>query len=340
MDRQRVAAGIFRDQYGFDVRVKAKGQARTKRYPATADLEAMQLWQARTRAELLDRAADEATPSTRGTLTDDIARYLKQIAGRASFKSDRSHLAAWTALYGTRPRSRLTTEDVNLAIATWRTRTLAGVAAPVADKTILHRCRVLRELWHTLDGRQARHPITLAKRPKTPKPHPVDVPIATIRAVGRKLLAANQPQAYARYRVLVTTGQRAGQLMAATPLDVNLRKKLWTVRSAKGEPAHVVYLNRDMVAAWRLFTIAHAWGTYDTSQHAKLLRRCGWPKSIRPYNARHAIAFAALEAGADLGDVQGLLGHTRIETTRQYYGPLQSARQRRVSELLAGRLER
>lgn len=330
MERHRVAVGIHRDQYGYDVRVKAKGAPRTKRFPLSAEIPAMQIWQARTRAELLDRAADATAPSIRGTLAEAAPRYLKQIAGRVSFKADRSHLTAWVTLYGTLALSRITTEHVNLAIAAWQTE-------GVADKTILHRGRVLRELYQTLHGKAARHPLLEAKLPKTPQPHPVEVPIATIRKVGKKLEAAHDPQAYARYQVLVTTGQRAGQVMAAKPADVSLSKKTWLVRSAKNEPAHVVYLNPDMIAAWRLFIVANAWGWYDTSKHAKLLRACGWPAGIRPYNARHSLAFAALAAGADLGDVQGLLGHTQIETTRRYYGPLQVARQKRVSAALTGR---
>jgi integrase len=333
MDRTLVATGIHRDRYGFDVRVKAKGQVRTKRFPPDMDVLLMQAWRARTTAELLDRAADAAVPMLRGTLTEAVTTYVKQIAGRVSGPADRSHLRAWLPRLGSWALSRIKTEHVNLAIAAWQ---IDGVS----DKTILHRCRVLRELYQTLQGKHARHPIADAKKPKTPKAQPVDVPLETIRRVGERLKRTGNAQAYARYRVLVTTGQRAGQLMAATPEDVQLRKKIWIVRSAKNEPAHPVYLNRDQLAAWRLFIVAHAWGWFDTTKQARLLRSCGWPKGIRPYNARHAIAFAALEAGADLGDVQGLLGHTQIETTRAYYGPLQASRQRRVSDLLTGRFAR
>jgi site-specific recombinase XerD len=333
MDRHQVAPGIHRDRYGFDVRVKAQGHAQTKRFPAETDVLVMQRWQAHTRAELLDRAADAAGPSRRGTLAEAVPRYLNQIAGRVSFKADRSHLAAWVLRYGALQLTRLTTEHVNLAIAQWQT-------AGVADKTVLHRCRVLRELYQTLHGKTSRHPVTDAKKPKTPHPHPVDVPIAVIQRVGKRLKARHLPQDYARYRVLTTTGQRAGQLMAAKPADVQLRKRIWIVRSAKNEPAHTVYLNADQLAAWRLFIMANAWGPYDTTKHARLLRACGWPAGIRPYNVRHALAMDALERGADLGDVQGLLGHTRIDTTRRYYAPFQAARQKRVSELLTGRFGR
>jgi integrase len=65
----------------------------------------------------------------------------------------------------------------------------------------------------------------------------------------------------------------------------------------------------------------------------------GWPQGLRPYNARHAVMIDALKAGVDLGDVQGLAGHTSPLTTRRFYGPLIVGRQREVSQKLEGRLK-
>jgi len=48
----------------------------------------------------------------------------------------------------------------------------------------------------------------------------------------------------------------------------------------------------------------------------------GWPKGIRPYQLRHTFAIDMLRSGADLGDVQGLLGHASIQTTRTFYAPI------------------
>jgi len=47
----------------------------------------------------------------------------------------------------------------------------------------------------------------------------------------------------------------------------------------------------------------------------------------------------ALAAGVELGDVQGLAGHTSPLTTRAFYGPLAIERQRKVSDKLNGRLK-
>jgi integrase len=138
--------------------------------------------------------------------------------------------------------------------------------------------------------------------------------------------------------VLVTTGQRPVQIMRTEPEDLDLAQGLWLVRSAKGEPAHTITLTTEMRQAWQAFVEAEAWGPYDTSLHANRLHEAGWPAGLRPYTARHALMRDALALGVDLGDVQGLAGHTSPLTTRRFYGPLQIGRQREVSQKLEGRL--
>jgi integrase len=139
--------------------------------------------------------------------------------------------------------------------------------------------------------------------------------------------------------VLATTGQRPAQLMRAQPGDVQLEDGLWIVRSAKGAPAHTITLNGEMVSAWRAFLAADAWGPYDSSLHARRVHAAGWPKAVRPYNLRHSVMIDALSRGVDLGDVQGLAGHTSPATTRRFYGPLAIDRQRKISNQLNGRLK-
>jgi hypothetical protein len=44
-------------------------------------------------------------------------------------------------------------------------------------------------------------------------------------------------------------------------------------------------------------------GHFDTSDHDKRLYEAGWPKDIRPYQARHSIALELGERGIDLAGV-------------------------------------
>jgi integrase len=93
----------------------------------------------------------------------------------------------------------------------------------VAAQTIIHRCRVLRQLYHALDGPTARTPVDGVKRPPKPKSIPMTVPTAQILAVLQQL-HTRYPQTAARLWVLATTGQRPAHLMRAEPSDVDLKR--------------------------------------------------------------------------------------------------------------------
>jgi hypothetical protein len=123
-----------------------------------------------------------------------------------------------------------------------------------------------------------------AQIPKKPKPHPVGLPAGTIQKVTKKLTeratkyANTREKTLARYLVLTTTLQRPIKLMRAKPQDIDLTNRWWLVRGAKNEPAHQVYLNDDMIAAWKLFIKAEAWGTYHSGRYGKQLRAAGYPE--------------------------------------------------------------
>jgi integrase len=382
--RITIAPGIRRDQFGqYEVRVKVRGVVRYM--PAAllrhADLEGMQRWQTdereKCRVEPLDaRPRREAS----GGLEDDlVTRFLPQIAGRVSFKADRSHARAWLCETGRDPstplgqlhRSAIDPQDLNIIIARWQTtptaravrrirvtayararqdrphaetirtyerKTPATSGQVVAARTIIHRLRVLDELYHTLDGADAASPCTAAKWPTKPRSIPPTVDTRTIVRVAQTLAAEADPMTYARYMVLNATAQRPCQVQRAEPGDVNVRAKLWIVRDAKGAPGHTLPLTDDAVRAWRAFIAAKAWGWYDTTKHARAVHAAGWPAGVRPYAARHSMIQAALAKGVGLDEAQGLAGHGSPQTTRQFYGPLALPAQRTITAKLNGRL--
>ena len=340
--RTCVATGIYADRYGFLATVTLGGVRRDQRFPPDTAIAFMESWRIRTRAELDEDAADtqaidEPIP-VRGTFAGDLPRYLKLIASRASYKSDRSHLSAWLPLVGHLKRTAIRPSHVRAAFAAWAT-------AGKSPRTIRHRRRVLRELYQALDGAHARPPLKGVKVPKPEDPHPTPVPLATIQRVAaslkkgkagrqrcgptRKLVRvqyAEPAKARARFLVRATTGQRPSQIMRAKPADVDLTRRIWFVRAGKGGHPIPLPLTPDMVRAWKAFAAADAWGPFDSRSFSKTLRRHGWPKGVRPYNLRHTFAIDHLLAGTPIGDLQGLLGHRQIETTRKFYGPVLLAR--------------
>jgi len=333
--RERIATGIYRDQYGLAAIVKVGRVQREKRFALDHPLKDIERWQARIRGELEeDRAElpDEPTP-VRGTFEADLPKYLLLIAGRVSYKADRSHLKAWLPFIGHLPRGQIRPSHVRAAFQAW-------LADGKSARTIRHRRRVLRELYQALDGVHAKPPIKGVAVPRPEDPHPTPVPIATIKRVAKSLKKGKRHKegygddstlCYARFLVRATTGQRPTQIMRATPADVDLKRRIWFVRAAKRGHPIPLPLSPDMVHAWKVFKAAKAWGAFDTRSFSKTLRRHGWPAGIRPYNLRHTFAIDHLLAGTDLGDLQGLLGHKQIETTRKFYGPILLARLRKSS---------
>jgi integrase len=274
---------------------------------------------------------------------------------------------------GDLPRHALTTAHANKAIAQWQsvpsahtirrvaitgyTRKASTIAkyerrAPatsgrvVAAKTIRHRCRVLADFYRTLDGPEAPTPVDHAKIPKRTKTPPVTVPPEMVADVLRKLRVMDAPT-FARFYVAATTGQRPCQIGRARPEDVQLSERVWLVRDAKGEPAHAITLEKPQIAAWRAFIDANAWSWeqvttarpsgFDSTRYGRLVHAAGWPRGVRPYAARHALAIEAIKRGVNLGDLQGLLGHADPATTR-IYAPFVVERQRAVSKAMASYL--
>lgn len=344
--RVRIAEGVYRDQYGLAATVKVARVQREQRFPPDHPLDAIEAWRARIRSELLDDQQEQQTIETpaplRGTFAGDVPKFLKLITARVAYASDRSHLKAWLPHIGPIPRTAIRASHVRTAITAWHD---AGKSA----RTIRHRIRVLRELYHALDGAHARPPLKGIKLPSVNAPAPTPASHKMIKAVAASLkkgitsqkrcgpkrtLAtvhyAEPAKAYARFLVRATTGQRPSQIMRAERSDVDLVRRIWFVRPGKGGLMVPMPLDVEMVKAWKAFIAADAWGDFDARSFSKTIRRHGWPTNIRPYTLRHTFAIDHLLAGTSIGDVQGLLGHRQIETTRKHYAPVLLARLRQT----------
>lgn len=331
-DRRRLARGIYEDPSGISVVVFQDGRQHETRFDPGTPLDRLIRWRANKVAEARALAPRDA----RGTLARDIVRYLKRLKGQAGYKSERSHLRSWLKLWPRIRRWQISTEKVELAIARWRNDGLFA-------KTIRHRCRVLKSVFRRLDGPRVACPVDDAKLPARPKPRPVSVADGLIDRVAASLVAAERrgrlrdAKTRARFLVKATTGRRPAEVKQAKTEDVQLERRLWFTRTAKGGINNVLVLNDEMIRAWTIFIAADAWGDYDDASHAKTLRRHGWPKGIKPYNLRHSAAIALRARGGDLGDVQHLLGHASIQTTNENYLHVLPDRDAKASERLSGR---
>jgi integrase len=330
---RRVAVGIYQDQYGYRVVWPLLGKAKCRRFPLDAPIERLKAY----RRQQVNLAAQRRGLDRTGSFVRDVVRFLRLRRGRPSFKSDRAHLRPWCKRFLHKSRWAIASEDCALAIADWRE---VGYSA----REIRHRVRLLRELYRALDGVALPTPLDELELPKVPKSRPRSVPDTLVRDVALELRKhevlgyLRNAKTRARYLVDATCGQRPVQHMRAQPADVDLERRIWFVDGAKHDNGAIVYLNDDMVAAWSLFIAAKAWGRYDRRSYAKTLRRCGWPQGVRPYVLRHTVGLSLSEVGVDLGDIQAHMGHSNINTTRQFYVPAVLSRLKDASDRIDGRL--
>lgn len=272
----------------------------------------------------------------RGTLNHAINRWANLEQHLASWKERRAELRAWGKLYGSTRLSALTSDDVRRAISVWSVN-------GVSPKTIHNRVWTFRHLFHVLFGPDTVTPADHVSLPHIPRRVINPTSDATILAVYRNLLAQEQKgllrdaKTRARFMVRAASGRRPCEIMRAQPADVDLELRVWRVRDAKGGWSEGLYLNDDLLAAWKLFVEADAWGEFSTHSQAKVLRHAGWPKGVRPYNLRHSVGIALSERGVDFVDVAGQLGQKDIRTTRKSYVPILGSRMERAGRLLDGR---
>jgi integrase len=324
--RRTLDTGIYQDGSGISVRA---GKAEV-RYGLGTPIGLLR--QAR---EALKQKHDRQRTTGAATLNRDAARYMTRKAHLVSGRSVRAELDAWCALYGPMNRYVLTRDHVLDARAQWSQQGLA-------PKTINHRVHRLRALFRELDGPTAQSP--------TDGIRPLHVPRTPIQRIAPQLVMAviermrQSPYYHARLRktearfmVYAATGRRPSEIARTQPSDVDLTNRVWVPRDGKGGHTPGIYLNDDMLVAWRAFDAAHCWGRFNTRLVARTLRRYGWPKGVRIYSLRHAVGLALSEAGFDLADVAPMMGHKKADTTRRYYIPVLNSRLQKLSESLEGR---
>lgn len=334
--RRTVCLGVYQDSGGYEVKVVVGGQAYIARMPPDSTLDEL-----KTKRSTLESQGRTETPrAERRTLRASVPTYLRLIKHLATWRDRATHLAAWCDALGHVYRHRLTEADVRAVRDTWRAQ-----IPRLSNKTINHRMDTLRELYHRLDGHRAPTPCDNVKHLPPAKTIIQRVSDDMILVVDRRLQEREHAgilrdaKTRARFRVFVSTGKRPCEIMRATAGDVNLTARVWVPRDAKGGYCPGVYLNDDQRAAWQLFIAAKAWGAYNQGAFARTIRAAGWPKDVRPYQARHTTWITASERGIDLEDIAVGAGHTDTRLTRRMYVPVLNSRLQRLGEALEGRFQ-
>jgi integrase len=302
------------------------GGLKSKRFPVTATKTEIKQWKEDTRVAARKQPKVRAA---RGTLAEDVARYLKLVATMPSITDRTRDLQAWVAVLGMRPRSQLTRQDYQLQLQEWRLRG-GRDGAPLAASTVNHRRTALMHLYSTVDGKGAPNPLRDIPPFPEPPPEPRDIGIENARAI---IAAMPRSKTRARVKVLAWTGVRGrSEIGPMKPAHVNLTEARCWVPTGKGGKPRQLPLNADGIDAWQEFIDLKAWGFYskDGLRHSfhRAVKKVnaarvtsglpGLPPGIRPYDLRHTIATALRRAGADLADVQAHLGHSSPRMTQRY----------------------
>jgi len=156
--------------------------------------------------------------------------------------------------------------------------------------------------------------------------------------VARLIDAAGTPFHRTVLMTLYATGVRRAELTHLKITDVDSQRMVVHIQGGKGRKDRDVMLSpkllKELREHWRrlrrkpsawLFP-GNRWHTGDTPIDTKVVwyackeaaQRAGLQKQVHPHTLRHCFATHLLEAGADLRNIQMLLGHNDLEQTTIY----------------------
>lgn len=267
-------------------------------------------------------------------LSDTILTYLAEGRRRGQFAattvtSYRSILHMLARACSDPPVDKLTRRH----IAKW----YRGLDCSPA--TTRHRLSVVQTFcaWLTAEGYVRRDPSIGFKPPKQPRHQPRAMPRSDVA-----LLLGACPDARARLVVLLMAqmGLRCCEVARAQVGDVDLMDDLMLVRG-KGDQQRVVPIPQEARRALDAYLVEHpaVAGPLVRSYHDPSrglapgyigdrlrlwMRAAGIKHQARDGRSAHALrhtcATDVLRAGADVRQVQALLGHASLQTTQRYLG--------------------
>lgn len=323
----KVATGIYKTAYRYDVRACAQGVTRFASFPLDTKLAAMKHWQEDQRAALRRTKPTLA----KGTLAADIVTYLArpEVKAMASRHQREVMLKFWGDRLGHKRRHNITPADIKDGLDA-----IAHLAPATRNKFRM----VLLSLWTALDGPSAGCPardVPKAKEGKSPVRSLSPEALADI--LGRLHYPANKTTA--RILVIAATGLPPSLLKGITPDMVDLARATVTVPPRKkggGMAGRVLPITAQAVEAFKVWLSVRAYEGFDgsTLRYAfkAAARKAGYP-SARLYDLRHTfLTRVAREFGIQAA--MGLGIHASISTTQRYVnGAVQPLMQQAITAL-------
>lgn len=148
--------------------------------------------------------------------------------------------------------------------------------------------------------------------------------------IKRLIDAADFEKTKLMIKTLYSTGLRVSELTNLTPKDLDFSENNGFVRSGKGKKDRRFFLSQSLSKELKKYLENNPNNKYLFSEDKALtprniqtiIKRLGKKanieKNIHPHTLRHSFATHLLENGANLAEIQQLLGHENLETTRTY----------------------
>jgi integrase len=283
--RQTIVPRVYEDQWGITAIVEvAPFRPLEKRFPLGTNLDDIQAWQLRTRADLLEQAP---APLQRGTLAADVPRFLETLPAGAARDEYTYLLQAWvdalvpgeTITFGAMRRDKIRRPQIRAQLKRWTAAPSGPSRQGFAASTVNHRLRALRALYLGLDGEDAASPCDRIKKLAAPKDEPRDIPVALVEWILGNMPDRGRPvkgqttrngagrsrisHSKIRLRVMAWTGLPQMQLERLRPRDVRFTTgELYRRPRRKGEGVKGSWtgLIPPAIDALRDYAAANLWG--------------------------------------------------------------------------------
>jgi integrase len=277
------------------------GRVRSKRFPATTTIRAMQDWQEDRRVEARRRKGETAVPTGIGFLAD-ADRYLDTIATLPTWKERRTHMREWAAVFGETPSAAITSTDIRAQRDRWLTvgpkRVLikgqGWVAQPIplAPHSVNLRLRAL-ENFFTVMFPHADNPVRAVPEAEEAAPQPKGQTFALAYEILSFMPDVTTPKkggavesgslSRIRFETMLVTGLTPRQLGQLRPEHVNwvegsllAPKRLKGRRSRRQRAGHAQkprQLMPDAVPVLKQFFALHANAPFSSSSLRQSINR-------------------------------------------------------------------
>lgn len=249
MPRQ-LPPGIFRTPTGYRAYqwVPApgypKGRIASKRFPATATIEAMVAWRTAQHDRARQRTAQQVVAPMGAGFLADADRYLEVVQAMPSWQERRRELRAWAVCFGEQPTETITSTQIRAVRDQWLTRgpkrvqerqpdgSVAWVEKPLplAPQSVNLRLRALENVFTVLFPGQP-NPVREVPECLPPDPQPRGETFSLALEVLACMPDITRPEkggtpeagskSRARFQVMLLTGLSASQVGRLTPEDID-----------------------------------------------------------------------------------------------------------------------